>query len=74
MVNGFYGMSLVENHKEKATNVLSHIKKLNALKEFGFYENFNSKTSQPTGVENCAWSAAGEIALQQYVNGKRLLV
>lgn len=74
MVNGFYGMSLVENHIEKATNVLSHIKKLNALKEFGFYENFNSKTSQPTGVENCAWSAAGEIALQQYVNGKRLLV
>lgn len=74
MVNGFYGMSLVKNHKEKAANVLSHIRELNKAKNYGYYENFNSKTGQPTGVKNCAWSAAGEVALQQYINGKKLLV
>lgn len=73
MVNGFYGMSLVKNHAEKAKDVLHQIKKINSVEQFKFYENFNSKTGNPTGVEYCTWSAAGEVALQQYILGKRLL-
>lgn len=73
MVNGFYGMSLVKNHTEKAKDVLRQIKKINSVEKFKFYENFNSKTGNPTGVEYCTWSAAGEVALQQYISGKRLL-
>jgi GH15 family glucan-1,4-alpha-glucosidase len=75
MVNGFYGMSLVQqNHLEKAQEVLQGIQQLNAKEDYGFYENFNTKTQQAIGVPQCAWSAAGEILVTQYSNGKRLVV
>lgn len=75
MVNGFYGMSLVsQNHSENSQHVLKAIKDLNAKENYGFYENFNTKTQQAIGVPQCAWSAAGELLLEQYINGKILLV
>ncbi len=74
MVNGFYGMSLVAKNRKIAQDVLANIKKLNCVNDYGFNENFNTKTGQPSGVNNCTWSAAGEIALEQYINGKRFLV
>ncbi|WP_046755784.1 glycoside hydrolase 100 family protein [Kordia jejudonensis] len=75
MVNGFYGISLVTQNKvEIAKDVLAQIKTLNAQENFGFYENFNTKTQKAIGVPNCAWSAASELLVEQYINGKRLLV
>ncbi|EDP98025.1 hypothetical protein KAOT1_12447 [Kordia algicida OT-1] len=75
MVNGFYGMSLVsQNYLENSKNVLKAIQELNAKENYGFYENFNTKTQKAIGVPQCTWSAAGELLLEQYINGKRLLV
>ena len=75
MVNGFYGISLVsQNHTKKAHGILMAIKQLNAKEDYGFYENFNTKTQKAIGVPKCAWSAAGEVFLEQYINGKRFLV
>ncbi|MGH1386946.1 glycoside hydrolase 100 family protein [Kordia sp.] len=75
MVNGFYGMSLVsQNYIENPQSVLKAIQQLNAKENYGFYENFNTKTQKAIGVPQCTWSAAGEILLEQYINGKRLLV
>ena len=75
MVNGFYGMSLVcQNYVENPKQVLKAIQRLNAEEDYGFYENFNTKTQQAIGVPQCTWSAAGELLLEQYINGKRLLV
>ena len=75
IVNGFYGISLVSQHKiENAQNVLAEIKKLNAKENYGFYENFNTKTQKAIGIPSCTWSAAGEIIVTQYINGKRFLV
>ncbi|MFK7747633.1 MAG: fructofuranosidase/invertase [Kordia sp.] len=75
MVNGFYGMSLVsQNYIENPQSVLKAIQQLNAKENYGFYENFNTKTQKAIGVPQCTWSAAGELLLEQYINGKRLLV
>jgi len=75
MVNGFYGIALItQDNTEKATEVLAEIQKLNAKENYGFYENFNTKTQKAIGVPSCTWSAAGEILVAQYINGKRFLV
>ncbi len=75
MINGFYGMSLVgQNFIENPRQVLKAIQRLNAEEDYGFYENFNTKTQKAIGVPQCTWSAAGELLLEQYINGKRLLV
>lgn len=74
MVNGFYGMGLVEaGEKEKAKEILTQIDILNQKENWSFYENFNSKTGAPNGVPFCAWSAAGSILLQQTITSNKLL-
>ncbi|WP_433991482.1 glycoside hydrolase 100 family protein [Kordia algicida OT-1] len=60
MVNGFYGMSLVsQNYLENSKNVLKAIQELNAKENYGFYENFNTKTQKAIGVSamyvECCW-------------------
>ena len=75
MVNGFYGLGLIAQKKnDKAETVLQHINLLNEKENWGFYENFNSKTTMPNGVSHCAWSAAGTVLLEQALNKKSLLI
>ncbi len=74
MINGFYAAAISEIDKNAAEDVLKYIRKLNEVKQFSFYENFNSKTGQPNGVPYCTWSAAGEMIAAQYINNKKLLV
>ncbi|MGB5982900.1 MAG: glycoside hydrolase 100 family protein, partial [Nonlabens sp.] len=75
MVNGFYGMALCTNpiYQNATNDILRHIKNLNQKENNGYYENFNSKTSKAIGIKYCTWSAAGEILLEAYINGKKLL-
>jgi len=73
VVNAFYGMGISTSHKTAALEVLEELKELNCKEDFSFFENFNSKTGKPNGVQYCTWSAAGEILLTQYINGKKLL-
>ncbi len=66
MVNGFYGLALLEKNKNKeAQLLLEHINEANSNEDFGFYENFNTETEEPNGVKYCAWSAAATIMLHQ---------
>jgi hypothetical protein len=74
MVNGFYGMALAASQQDSAQDVLKNICSLNAREDYGYYENFNSKTSKAIGVKHCTWSAAGELLVIEYLNGKRLLI
>jgi len=74
MVNGFYGMALSASKNQSARDVLEQITTLNAAENNGYYENFNSKTSNAIGIKYCTWSAAGAILVEEYINGKRLLV
>lgn len=74
MVNGFYGMAMAEKNIDISKEILKHIKTLNKVEDYSFYENFDSKTKMPNGVPLCTWSAAGEILLENYINGKKLLV
>ena len=74
MVNAFYGISLADQNLDLAKEILLKIKDLNKIEDYSFYENFNSKESTPNGVPNCTWSAAGEVILEQYITGKKLLV
>lgn len=74
MVNSFYGIALVDYDIDIAVDVLKYIKKLNKIEDYGFYENFDTKLQIPNGVKKCTWSAAGEILLEQYINGKKLLL
>jgi GH15 family glucan-1,4-alpha-glucosidase len=76
MVNGFYGLALLsKNRKEEANLLLEHLNKANAMEDFGFYENFNTKTKAPNGVKYCAWSAAAAILLHQSIhNNFKLLL
>ncbi|WP_298221296.1 glycoside hydrolase 100 family protein [Flavobacterium sp.] len=68
MVNGFFGWALFsKGEKEAAASVLTAIHKANAQSDFGFYENFNTKTTAPNGVPFCAWSAASSVFLQQII-------
>lgn len=69
MVNGFYGLALLAKGEEKkATSILDKINRANALEEFSFYENFNTKTAEPNGVSFCAWSAAATILVHQSIH------
>jgi GH15 family glucan-1,4-alpha-glucosidase len=69
MVNGFYGLALVsKNKKQEAKELLGHINEINAIEDFGFYENFNSETEAPNGVKYCAWSAAATVMLHQSIH------
>jgi len=75
MVNGFYGIGLVvQNKLIEATQILQQIELLNKKEDWGFYENFNSKTGIPNGVSYCAWSGAGSILLQQAIQKNTLLI
>ncbi len=73
IVNAFYGIGAYTMNKTISLEVLKQIKELNSKEGFSFFENFNSKTGKPNGVQFCTWSAAGEILLTQYINGKKLL-
>lgn len=76
MVNGFFGLALLtKNEQKKATVILEKINQANAKDAFSFYENFNTKTSEPNGVRLCAWSAAAPVLVHQslYNNFKMLV-
>jgi hypothetical protein len=78
VINGFLGMALAKGGlQDEASNLLHHIHKANCLSEegdaWGFYENLHTQTQAPIGTKYCAWSAAGAIMLQAYLQGKRLL-
>ncbi len=66
MVNGFYGLALLKSGKtDEAVQLLDAINSANSVEDDGFYENFNTQTTQPNGVKWCAWSAAATILLHQ---------
>jgi len=66
MVNGFYGLALLaHNMSDQATGLLAAINEANRKKDYGFYENFNTQSTVPNGVQYCAWSAAGAVLLHQ---------
>ncbi|RRO16775.1 glycoside hydrolase 100 family protein [Flavobacteriaceae bacterium 14752] len=72
MVNGFYGIGCyLQGEKKEAEAVLEQINTLNAKANWGFYENFDSKTQEPNGVKYCTWSAAATMMLTQFLNGKQ---
>ncbi len=72
MVNGFYGIGLcLQEQNDEAKQVLDQINVLNKKADWGFYENFDSKTEEPNGVQYCTWSAAATVMLNQYLNGKQ---
>lgn len=69
MVNGFYGMALhTRGFESQAGAILENINTINAVSDYGFYENFNTQTGNPSGVKNCAWSAAATVMLHQVIN------
>jgi len=76
MVNGFFGLALLSKSEEKKANIiLDKINDANAQMDFSFYENFNTKTSEPNGVAHCAWSAAAAVMLHQSLyNNFKILV
>ena len=66
MVNGFFGLALLSKfERQKAIAILEKINEANAKKDFSFYENFNTKTTEPNGVSLCAWSAAAAVLVHQ---------
>ncbi len=76
MVNGFFGLALLSKSKnENAQQILEVINNANAIEDYSFYENFNTKTQQPNGVAYCAWSAAAAVLVHQslYTNFKILI-
>ncbi|WP_462223332.1 glycoside hydrolase 100 family protein [Flavobacterium sp.] len=76
MVNGFFGLALIaKNETQKAAELLEKINQANAKKEYSFYENFNTETTQVNGVSFCAWSAAATVLVHQslYNNFKILI-
>jgi GH15 family glucan-1,4-alpha-glucosidase len=69
MVNGFFGLALLtKNKNNEAVAILNAINEANAIDDYSFYENFNSKTKLPNGVPFCAWSGAATIMLHQSIN------
>ena len=74
MVNGFYGIGVFQKNPLVSKYVLDEIKKLNKVKDYSFYENFNTKTQKAIGVPYCSWSAAAEVMLEMYLKGKKLLI
>ena len=73
MVIGFYCLDFSQKKPSVLDDIIEAIETLNAAEDFGFYENFNTKTGAATGVKLCTWSAAGQILATQYSNGKTLL-
>ncbi len=72
MVNGFYGIGCcLQDEVKEAEATLKQINTLNLKVNWGFYENFNSKTQEPNGVQYCTWSAASTMMLTQFLNGKQ---
>ena len=68
MVNGFFGLGLLKQGKtEQAKKILKNIDKVNQVEDYKFYENFNTKTTEPNGVPYCAWSAAASVLLTQSI-------
>ncbi len=68
MVNGFFGLALHSKSKTYETiAILEKINHANAIKEYSFYENFNTNTQEPNGVAFCAWSAAAAVLVHQSV-------
>jgi len=75
MVNGFFGLALKQmGLNQECENVLNALNQANALSDFGFYENFNSKTGEPNGVRFCAWSAAATILVEKTIEENFKLV
>nr|WP_315199793.1 glycoside hydrolase 100 family protein [uncultured Flavobacterium sp.] len=69
MVNGFFGLALISKEKNsEAIKILNAINEANAIDDYSFYENFNSKTKLPNGVPFCAWSGAATVILHQSIN------
>lgn len=69
MVNGFFGLALLSKEKNsEAIKILNAINEANAIDDYSFYENFNSKTKQPNGVPFCTWSGAAAVILHQSIN------
>ncbi|MGB0523102.1 MAG: glycoside hydrolase 100 family protein [Flammeovirgaceae bacterium] len=78
VINAFFGASLVKHDlQEEAKQLLFAIHEVNRKsdsgEEWGFYENFHSKTGQAIGTKYCAWSAAASIILHESLHGKVLL-
>lgn len=67
MVNGFFGLAMTTKNKD-ASKLLNAINHANAVENYSFYENFNTKTTAPNGVPFCAWSAAAAIILHQNIH------
>ncbi len=66
MVNGFYGLALLDKKQDKvAKSLLNAINNANAKEDFSFYENFNTETTAVNGVPFCTWSAAATVMLTQ---------
>ena len=74
MVNGFYGIAVLDKDATISAEILQHIEALNKAEDYGFYENFNTETAKAIGVQHCTWSAAGQIIVTQFINGKRFLI
>ena len=51
----------------EAVTILDRINEAISLFDFSFFENFNTNTSEPNGVSQCAWSAAAAILVHQTV-------
>ncbi|MBS7785889.1 fructofuranosidase/invertase [Flavobacterium sp. CYK-55] len=75
MVNGFVGWAISSYDASLSQQLLTSIHQANAQEQGAFFENFNSQTTQPNGVPQCAWSAAGAVLLHQklHTNFKLLL-
>lgn len=65
MVNGFFGLALTSKNDKNAFKLLENINNANAIRNYSFYENFNTKTQGTNGVSKCAWSAAATILVHQ---------
>ena len=74
MTNGFLGAAMCKSgFLPQATQVLASIESINQVEDWGFYENFNTQTQKPIGTKYCAWSAAAQIILQNYLKQNYLL-
>lgn len=72
--NGLMVAALVSTGETTiASNILQAIHKANSLGNNSFNECFDGQNSQPCGVPQCAWSAAGAIIAEQVLSGKRLI-
>jgi hypothetical protein len=75
MVNGFCGIALVMHGRiVEAKQLCEKLDDANAIKDFAFYENFNTQTMTPNGIPQCTWSAAGTILLQSYLHSEKTLL